>query len=155
VLGIFAKLFLGLEHFDLPVVATEKVDEVDLLLEDNLYADRKTIKSEIRGHEQVTTHRAAFFECVWNWVDSQGTAELVPVDIFLIGPKYVEKLLLDGSIEFVADMFLILLAEAGEFGNMGFGRVITELGVLSEKPLEGCYPAQWTNIPDFRLWHLA
>lgn len=43
--GIFAKLFLGLEHLDLPVVASEKVNEVDVLIEDSLRINRKTIKS--------------------------------------------------------------------------------------------------------------
>jgi len=50
--GIFAKLFLGLEHLDLPVVASEKVDEVDVLLEDSLHTDRKPIKP---GNQRART----------------------------------------------------------------------------------------------------
>ena len=44
-LGIFTKIFLGIEHSDLPVVAFEKVDEVDVLPEDGLCTARKTNKS--------------------------------------------------------------------------------------------------------------
>ena len=66
----------------------------------------------------MATHSAAFFERVWNRVDSQGTTEFVPVvDVFFVGPIYVVEFLLDGGIEFVASIFLVLLPETFEFGN--------------------------------------
>ena len=39
--GIFAERFLSLEDFDLQFVALNKVDEVDVFLEDSLYAAEK------------------------------------------------------------------------------------------------------------------
>jgi len=92
----------------------------------------------------VATHSAAFFERVWNRFNSQGTTEFVPVvDIILVGPIKVVKFLLDGGIEFVASIFLVLLAEAFEFGSGRFRRSKLELGVLREKPLKWCCAAWW------------
>jgi hypothetical protein len=53
----------------------------------------------------------------------------------------VVKFLLDDGIEFVVSILSVLLVKAIEFGNRRFGRVVSELGVLNEKPLEWCYPA--------------
>jgi len=46
------------------------------------------------------------------------------VGVFLVGPILVVKFLLDGGIEFVTRIFLVLLTKAFEFGNRWFGRVV-------------------------------
>jgi len=60
-LGIFAKFFLGLERLDFPVVAYEKADKVDVLLEDGLCTDKKTIKpGDQRAQRGGTPQRGIF-----------------------------------------------------------------------------------------------
>jgi len=85
---IFAELSLTLKDSNLLFVSFNKVDEIDVLLEDSLWCERKTLsRNEIRGPKQVATHSATFSNSVRNQVDSQDTTELVPVvDVLFVGP---------------------------------------------------------------------
>jgi hypothetical protein len=124
---IFAELSLTLKDSNLLLVSFNKVDEIDVLLEDSLRCERKTLsRNEIRGPKQVVTHSTTFSKGVRNRVDSQDTTELVPVvDVLFVGPIYIIEFLLDGGAESVPRSFLfrvvfvpiVFLAQTIEFGN--------------------------------------
>ena len=85
---VFAEFSLSLKDSNFFLISLDKVNKIDVLLEDNLWCERKTLLSnEIRGSKQVATHSATFSKSVRNRVDSQDTTELVPVvDVFFVGP---------------------------------------------------------------------
>lgn len=85
---IFAEFSHSLKDSNLLPVSFDKVDEIDVLLEDSLWCERRALSSDgIRGPKQVATYSVTFSKGVRNRVDFQDTTELVPVvDVLFVGP---------------------------------------------------------------------
>lgn len=85
---ISAELSFTLKDSNLFFVSFNKVDEIDVLLEDSLRCESKALsRNEIRGPKRVATHSVTFSKGVRNRVDSQDTTEPVPVvDVLFVGP---------------------------------------------------------------------
>jgi hypothetical protein len=112
---------------------------------------RKEIKA---AHRQVATHGTTSLKRFRDRVNLQDATELVPVlDVFLVGPIEIVKVLLYGDVEhvpcrilrWVAFPPLGLLTQTIEFGDRRVRRSILELGVLREKTLQRRFNAQWPD----------